>query len=328
METIVSIDGATAIATDDPAARLSVLDRGLLHGDGAFEVLRTYGGAPFHLRDHLVRLARSCAAACITLPLSLDALEAEVRDTLALAISADTRAARPVVQANTDARELPSASDERHLRIVVTRGDGGGGLRIRGDERARRIIVVAPLVLPSADDYARGVRVALVSAGHVGDATGLGGTKTLGYLRHILALEAARDRGADDAILVTPSGDVLEGATSSVVVLRAGILCSAPESAGILRSITWDTVADIARDTGLRVQRRMLSPRDVYTADEVMLLSSVRGVMAVVSADGVAIGAGVPGRVATMLRAALHAYALDVAKQERAMAVAHGERLG
>jgi len=317
--TIVSIDGATPIAADETAARLSVLDRGLLHGDGAFEVLRTYGGAPFRLRDHLSRLARSCAAARIMLPLSLDALEAEVRDTLASAISAGTPTARAVVQPSAGTRELSSASDERHLRIVVTRGAGGGGLRIRGDEHARRIVVVSPLVLPSVEDYARGVRVALVSAGQVGDAAGLGGTKTLGYLRQICALEAARDRGADDALLVTPSGEVLEGATSCVVVARGGVLRSPPESAGILRSITWDTTSRIARDNGLRVEPRMLSPRDVYDADEVMLLSSVRGVMSVVAADGVAIGAGFPGPVVTMLRSALHAHA---------MAVAHGERLG
>jgi len=326
--TVVSIDGATPIAADEPETRLSVLDRGLLHGDGAFEVLRTYGGAPFRLRDHLARLARSCAAARITLPVSLDALDGEVRDTLASAIAAGTPAAPAVAQASTDADELLSATDERHLRIVVTRGDGSGGLRIRGDEHARRIVVVAPLVLPSVDDYARGVSVALVSAGHVGDATGLGGMKTLGYLRQILALEAARDRGADDALLVTPSGDVLEGATSCVVVVRGGVLRSPPESTGILRSITWDTVGCIARDKGLRVAPRMLSPRDVYAADEVMLLSSLRGVMSVVAADGVAIGAGVPGPVATMLRTALHAHALVVARQEHAMAVARGERLG
>jgi len=72
----------------------------------------------------------------------------------------------------------------------------------------------------------------------------------------------------------------------------------------------------------------MLSPRDVYAADEVMLLSSLRGVMSVVSADGVAIGAGVPGPLATMLRGALYAHALVVASQEHALAVALDERLG
>lgn len=313
MKTLVSIDGAPPVAADDPAARVGVLDRGLLHGDGAFEVLRTYGGAPFRLRDHLARLTRGCAQARITLPLSLDALEAEVRETLALSAGS---AAAPSAEHSGAAS---SEREERHLRIVVTRGEGSGGLRIRGDEQARRIVIVAPLVVPSAEEYARGVSVALVSAAHLGDAAGLRGTKTLGYLRQILAQEAARDRGAEDALLVTPSGDVLEGATSCVVVVRGGVLRSPPESTGILPSITWDTVARIARDKGLPVDSRMLAPRDVYAADEVMLLSSVRGVMSVVAADGVAIGAGAPGPVATMLRAALHAHA---------MAVAHGERLG
>lgn len=293
MGTLVSIDGGRAVASDDPAARVSVLDRGLLHGDGVFEVLRTYGGAPFRLEDHLARLALGCAAARLALPVAVDVLEGEVRAALALT-------GRP----------------ESHLRVLLTRGEGGAGPRIRGDERARRIVVVSPLRLPSEAEYARGVTVSLVAAAHGRDATGLVGSKALAYLRQALALEIARSRGADDALLVTDSGDVLEGATSTIVVARGGVLQSPPLSAGVLPGITWATVAALARTDGLRVEARMLTPRDIYDADEVMLLSAVRGVMPVVVADGVPIGAGVPGPLGTRLRARLTAHAMSVALRD------------
>lgn len=294
MGTVVSIDGAVPVEPDAPGARVSALDRGLLHGDGIFEVLRTYSAAPFRLAAHLERLAEGCASARISLPVHVEVLAAEVRAALAAA-----------------------GNTESHVRVVVTRGDGGAGPRIRGDEHARRIVVVSPLRLPSEEDYAQGVSVALVSAGHAPDATGLAGKKALSYLRQALALELARARGADDALLVTDSGDVLEGATSSVVLVRAGALVSPPTSAGVLRGITWGAVADLARGGGLRVESRMLSPRDVYDADEVMLLSSVRGVMAAVAVDGVRIGPGVPGPVTVRLRAQLEVHAKTVAQQER-----------
>jgi branched-chain amino acid aminotransferase len=288
------MDGAPPVPADAPDARLSVLDRGVLYGDGAFEVLRTWGGAPFRLDDHLARLGRACGALRFAVPVPLRQLAAEVRAT----------------HAATD-------HAESHLRIVLTRGEGGAGPRIAGLACARRFIVAAPLALPSDDDYARGGRVALVGGGAMRDPFGSGGHKTLAYLRSVAALAEAQARGADDALLVTESGDVLEGATSAVVVARGDVLRSPPASAGLLASITWDTVAMIARAEGFRVEARMLSPRDVYDADEVLLLSAVRGVMAVVVADGVRIGAGVPGPIALRLRASLARHAVSVAQAAR-----------
>ena len=296
MGTVVSIDGAPPAGPDEPGARLSALDRGLLHGDGVFEVLRTYGGAPFRLGDHLARLARSCATARLALPVGLDVLASEV------------------LRAHAHA-----GNDESHLRVVVTRGEGGAGPRLRGGERARRIVIASPLRLPTEHDYARGVTVALVSAAPGADPLGLAGCKALSYLRQTLALEVARARGADDALLVTAAGEVLEGATSAVVIARGGVLRSPPASAGVLASITWDTVAGLAEADGWRVEARMLTPREIYDADEVMLLSSVRGVMPVVGADGAPIASGAPGPLALRLRAQLAA---------RAMSVALGERVG
>lgn len=293
MGTLVSIDGADPAVPNGPGATVSALDRGLLHGDGVFEVLRTYAGVPFRLGDHLARLARGCVTARITLPVSVDVLASEVRRVL-----------------------VAAGNPESHVRLVVTRGEGDAGPRIRGGERARRIVVVSPLRLPSEADYARGVSVALVAAAPGVDATGLAGTKVVSYLRQALALELARERGAQDALLITERGEVLEGATSNVVVVRRGVLRSPPSSAGVLAGITWDTVAALARANGRPVEARMLTPRDVYDADEVMLLSSVRGVMPVVAADGAPIASGAPGPVTRSLRAQLLAHAMSVAPRD------------
>jgi len=288
------MDGAPAVPVDAPEARLGVLDRGVLYGDGAFEVLRTWGGVPFRLDDHLARLARACEALRMAVPVPVARLAAEVHATHAA-----------------------TGHVESHLRVVVTRGEGGAGPRITGNEPTRRFVVAAPLVLPSEEDYARGVRLALVGGASAAHSPGPGGAKTLAYLRSVAAIAEARARGADDALLVTESGAVLEGATSAIAVARGGVLRSPPATAGLLASITWDTVSALAREEGIPVETRMLSPRDVYDADEVLLLSAVRGVMAGVSADGVRIGQGVPGPTARRLRASLSRHAMAVARSAR-----------
>ncbi|HEY7075324.1 MAG TPA: aminotransferase class IV [Solirubrobacteraceae bacterium] len=106
---LASVDGAITPAAD---ARIPVTDEGLLRGDGAFEVIRLYGGRPFALEDHYARLARSCAG--LRLPSDLDALRAEVAALLEAAGPADAL-----------------------LRLVLTRG-------------GRRIAIIEPLPVRAA----------------------------------------------------------------------------------------------------------------------------------------------------------------------------------
>jgi branched-chain amino acid aminotransferase len=118
-EGVIDIDGVVYAAAE---AKISVLDRGFLYGDSAFEVMRTYGRVAFREREHLERLARSCERLRIAVPLSLDALAARV--------------ARAVEQ---------SALPECYLRIVVTRGAGPMGLDLTLARAPSVIVYALPL---------------------------------------------------------------------------------------------------------------------------------------------------------------------------------------
>ncbi len=272
MPGVVSIDGQI---TPLALARVSVLDRGFLYGDAVFEALRTYGGVPHALDAHLDRLLRSCAIVGIE-PGSLRArLTVEVAAALA-----------------------ECGAGEHYIRIVVTRGQGVFGLSPRGAEGSLRVVLVLPLPEPSPEAGARGLRVESVTAP---PSRFLAGAKPAGYLTNLLALEHAQRLGADDALLLGEAGELLEGATSSVFVVRGGRVETPTLALGILPGITRDLTLSLARSLGLPVRECLLTIQDAYRADEVFVTSSVRKLVPVVVVDGVRIGQGHPGPVTRRL---------------------------
>ncbi len=281
----VAIDGQ---AVDAEAAQVSVYDRGFLYGDGVFETLRSYGAGLFRLEQHLERLAWSCSEVLIDLPLGVEALTREVREL--------TGALRP--------REAVDVA----VRLVVTRGQGPLGLDVAGCDRPTRVLFVSALAPPDASLYERGVE--LVSSSVVRPSDALGGAKVLSYLPSIVALAQARRRGAHEALILSREGYVLEGASSNVFALREGVLCTPPTSDSILPGITRQVVMDAARALELPVEERRLTPGELASADEVLLSSSLRELVPVVSLDGFAIADGRVGPWARRLLDALRETAL------------------
>jgi branched-chain amino acid aminotransferase len=282
----VCIDGQLSTLAD---ARVPVLDRGFLYGDAVFEALRTFGGEPDALTAHLKRLFRSCDILGIEPGFSLDALALDVRRALASMAAV--------------------AGAERYVRIMITRGDTPDGLAPRGPQQPRRVVLVRPLHEPPPELYRQGVRVASAVAP---PSSLSAGAKPSAYLANMLALASAARAGADDALLLGACGELLEGATSSVFLVRAGELLTPPLALGILPGITRERVWATAERLGLVVRERLLSIQDAYRAEELLLTSSVRQVVGVVSVDGVRIGGGVPGPLTLRLAAAYRA-ALDPA---------------
>ncbi len=280
MGTAVSIDGTLR----DPAeAAVPVLDRGFLYGDSAFEVLRTYGGRAFAMDEHLSRLGDSCEK--IGIP-RLDA------STLRVEIEAALRAAE-----NT----------ESYVRVIVTRGVTAMGLAVAEEVNARRVIVVLPLAEQPRALYEDGVGVATVAIARSLDGTGAAGAKASNYLPNILALEVARKSGAYEAISVASGGELLEGSTSNLFLVRDRRVLTPPLAVGILGGITRRVVMQAAADENIEVEERLLFPPDLYRADEAFITSTLREVIPVVRADSVAIGAGRPGAITKKLHAAFRA---------------------
>jgi branched-subunit amino acid aminotransferase/4-amino-4-deoxychorismate lyase len=232
MSELASLDGQIAPAED---TLIPATDDGLIRGDGVFEVIRVYDGAPFALADHLARLERSGANLRLELP--------------------PTELIRDEAQALLRERD---AAFDGCLRIVITRG-------------GRRLLMTEPL--PAASS-APTIRLAAVT---YAPTRVLDGVKSLSYAGNMLCSRLARERGFDEALLVTPHGRVLEAPTSSVFLVdAAGVLCTPPLDEHILASITRDRVVRL-----LDVEERPITLAEVRDAREAFIASTTREVQAV-----------------------------------------------
>mgnify|MGYP001827424907 FL=1 len=274
---MVSIDGRVVDSGD---AQVSVFDRGFLYGDSVFEVYRTYGGVPFAEEAHLERLARSAERLMIRMPVSLDALSAEVRATLDAA-----------------------GEGEWYVRVVITRGSGPLTYDPSTATKPLRVIIAAPLTLPPSEHYERGVAVALLKASRPTDDPRAAGAKASNYLANLLAVHEAKQKGAQEALVLGKDGQILEGASSNVYIVKDGRVRTPEAQTGILIGITRATVLQAAAAEGILVEEGEIRPEDLFSADEAFITSSIREVMPVVSAEGHRIGEGVPGAITKRLHA-------------------------
>jgi branched-chain amino acid aminotransferase len=265
----IVIDGRIVDAAN---ATISVLDRGLLYGDGLFEVLRTWNGRAVDLDAHLDRLVES--ARWLQLPIDRDAIARAVQ----LAIVPTT---------------------EQRIRIIVTRGQGGLAVPMASAGPGRTIVIGEPV-----GALAETASLALVDW-PLPKRTGRG-HKTLAYLDHVVAKELARERGADDAVRLDADGKIAEGGTCNVFAVIGGVVFApsdgfarvegfAPdgsddlaEHAGVLPGVTAGRVVAICRRADIPVVVGPIEVADFFGADELFVTSAVRGVVAVtrVISDG------------------------------------------
>lgn len=270
---------------------MSVFDRGFLYGDSVFETLRTYGGKAFALEEHLERLARSARLVHIELPVGLDRLREEVEGAL-----------------DEVARSAGGEVRESYVRLMLTRGIGALGLDPGLAVAPLRVMIVAPLVPPPPEAYEKGVAVISYATQRPGDATPAAGAKIGNYLVAVLAMEKAREHGASEALIVDGAGYVVEGATSNVFAVSAGILHTPSERSGILAGITRRTILEVLKELGIEVRFGPLELANLAAGfDEVFVSSSIREIVPVVCIDGAPVGSGVPGPVTRRLLEAFRA---------------------
>jgi branched-chain amino acid aminotransferase len=246
---IVAIDGAIVPAE---RANVSVADRGFLYGDGLFEILRTWRRVAVDLDLHLDRMT----AAAVQLHLAVDR----------------------VAIARMVADVIAASEGEVRIRVVVTRGIGGVAVRFADVRDGRTIVIGEPLGAPPTAISAAIVDYPLARRRleH----------KTLAYLDHLIAKELAAEAGADEALRLGPDGDVVEGATSNLFVVRGGTIAT-PPLAGVLPGITRGHVLRTCGELGIAVSERPLMLAEVRAAEEIFVTSAVRGVVAVTRLDDV-----------------------------------------
>jgi branched-chain amino acid aminotransferase len=189
--------------------------------------------------------------------------------------------------------------------MVVTRGVGDVSYRFERVQGPTIAMVVKPLETLAASDYERGIAVVSVSVRRNSPQALDPAIKSINLLNNILAVREAQSRGAGEALLLNERGEVAEGASSNVFVVRAGALVTPPLSAGILAGITRAVVLDLAAELRVPAREQTLWPRDLAEAHEVFITSSLREVAPVTWLDGQKVGEGRPG---TLTRRMLAAY--------------------
>jgi branched-chain amino acid aminotransferase len=277
---IAYVDGKWTPAEE---ARISVLDHGLLYGDGVFEGIRVYGGRPFLLDEHLDRLAASARAIVLELP-------AERAEIAALCREAAERA----------------GLDDGYLRLVVTRGAGALGVSPHTCPRASLIVIAAPLTLYPAERYRKGVRLVTSSLRRSASDALPPQVKSLNYLTSVLASIEARRQGADEAVLLNAQGLIAECTADNLFLVSRGRVLTPAVASGALAGITRALVVQLLTAEGIECAEAALTPVDAWTADELFLTGTGAEIVPVCEIDGRPLPAARP--VTERVRAAFAAY--------------------
>jgi branched-chain amino acid aminotransferase len=267
------VDGDLVPAED---ATVSVLDRGFMYGDAAFETLRAYGGEPFAWDAHRERLQRTAGVLGFADAVP-DDLHERVSETLA-------------------ANDLADA----YVKLSVSRGVQPGKLTPGHEVDPTVVVVVKALPRGGVDGEAvfdGPATVQTVRTRRVPDEAIPSDVKTHNYLDGVLArLELRRaatdDFAADECLVRTLDDHVAEGATSNVFFVDGGTLKTPSEDLPLLSGVTRSVVLELAREEDFPVETGRYSVRDVREADEVFLTNSTWEVRPVASVDGVEVGVG------------------------------------
>jgi branched-chain amino acid aminotransferase len=178
---------------------------------------------------------------------------------------------------------------------MLTRGAGEIGLDPALADQMRSIVIVRPLHLPPEELYRAGASVALVGVRRNLRRAVDPAVKSGNYLNNILALAEARRRGAYESLMCNSEGRLVEGSTSNIFVVKAGVVRTPALDDGLLDGITRRRVLELTVEDGVRAEETHLEPEDLRSADEAFLTSTMRGVMPVTSVDGALVGDGRPG---------------------------------
>ena len=266
-----------------PDAKISVLDRGFIFGDGVYEVVPVYGGKPFRFAQHMARLDRSLAELRIANPLS----HARWREI-----------ALELVAAYAGSAGLSPQGNDQLVYIQVTRGVAPRD-HVMTTDVAPTVFVMTSLMKPaSAAQRANGV--ACVSAddfrwekAHI---------KSVSLLGAVFARQISADVGAIETVMFR-DGFLSEAAASNVWVVKDGKVLGVPKDHLVLEGIRYGLIEELCRAAGLGFELRRISRDEVFGADELLLSSATKEVLPITLLDGRAIGTGQPGQIYATLYA-------------------------
>ncbi len=263
-------------------AKISVLDRGFIFGDGVYEVIPVYSRKPFRLQEHLRRLQHS-----------LDGI----------------KLANP--HGNAEWAELVgelvarNAGEDQYLYLHITRGAA------RRDHAFPRPPVTPTVFMMSnpLPDPPAGLLHSGIACITAPDNRWLRcDIKSIALLPNVLLRQMAVDAGCAETVLIRPdpktgSEFMTEGAASNIFVAKNGTLLAPPKDNLMLPGITYDVILELAAASGIPCEVRRVMKEEVFAADELLLTSSTKEVLAITQLDGKPVGTGKPGPMFARLHA-------------------------
>jgi D-alanine transaminase len=260
-------------------AKVSVLDRGFIYGDGVYELVPVYARRPYRLRQHLARLQRSLDGIRLANPHTDREWEAIITELIG---------------------RMPFA--DQGVYFQVTRGVAKRDHAFPAGVAPTVFMMANPLMLPSKEQIERGVAVVTAP-----DERWLHcDLKTISLLGNVLARQGAVDAGAMETVLFR-NGYLTEASASNVLLVRNGVVVAPPKDNQILPGITYDVAFELAEEGGLPIEVRPVAKAEALAADEMWLSSSTKEVLAVTTLDGRPFGGGKPGPVFRKLYALFQA---------------------
>ena len=257
-------------------ARVPVLDRGFIFGDGIYEVVPVYARRPFRWPQHLARLKRSLAAIGIDNP----------RDDAGW-----TQLGADLVTRH----EWP----DQFVYLEVTRGVARRDHAFPKGVQPTVFAMSSQLVLPTAAQIGQGVAAITLP-----DERWLHcDIKSISLLGNVLARQAAVQAGAAECVMLR-DGFLTEGSASNIWVARGGRLFGPPKDNLVLEGVRYGLIQELCVDTGIELQTRRILREEVEAADELILSSATKEVLAITSLDGRPVGTGRPGPLFARLHAA------------------------
>jgi D-alanine transaminase len=250
-------------------AKISVLDRGFIYGDGVYEVVPVYRRRPFRMAQHLARLQYS-----------LDGIRL---------VNPHTSAEWQKLIADLIERQ---PFDDQAVYLQVTRGVAKRDHAFPAGVTPTVFMMSNPLVVPSREQVERGVAVVTAQDNRWLRCD----LKTTSLLGNVLMRQLAVDHSAVETVMFR-DGHLTEASASNVLIVRDGNVIAPPKDNLILPGITYDATLEVAKAAGVSLEVRAIPHAEAMSADEMWLSSSTKEVLAITTVDGRPFGGGKPGPV-------------------------------
>jgi aminodeoxychorismate lyase len=238
-------------------AVISINDRGFLLGDGLFETVRVVHGKPFRFAQHLERLARGADFFKIKLPFALKEIQ---------------RFAAQLIEENKMSDAI--------LRLTLTRGTGERGYT-PGNENKPTLAMTLHAAPETPVEWNL-----ITSSFRIPAADPISSFKTTSKILHVLARAEAKEKGADEALLVNTNGEVAETASGNLFWIYHDQICTVPTGRGVLPGVTRAVVLEICQTLGLQTNKCVIKPEALRNSEGIFVTQSALGIIPVSVFDG------------------------------------------